>query len=125
MGFWAAALVVAKWIFNGKGFWAWLTRTILTTAAMFGLGKLLARSGGAKAEDIYVQGQGYGSPVKRVWGTMRIAGNLLWVWSKGIICNKNKSHPNNYYARFAIQICEGPIVGVKKIWFGPKLVFDD
>ena len=29
-----------------------------------------------------------------------------------------------YYATFAVGLCEGPIVGVRRIWVGSKLFYD-
>jgi len=30
----------------------------------------------------------------------------------------------SYYATFAVGLCEGPIVGIKRIWVGSKLIYD-
>lgn len=81
----------------------------------------------------------YGNPIPRIYGKVRIAGEV--VWTTGIkerqttIAGGGKGkrrQPDqvqySYYASWAVRFCRGradgqPVV-IKKIWFDTKLVFD-
>jgi hypothetical protein len=72
-----------------------------------------------------------GAPIPKVYGSMRIAGNVIW--SVDII---ERSHDEggkggggeqttySYFGTFAAGLCEGEIVGVRKIWMDGKLFAD-
>ncbi len=67
-----------------------------------------------------------GSPIARVYGTMRIAGSLIWATrfeeeitterQGGKATNSSSVESRNYYANFALGLCEGEINQVKRIW---------
>lgn len=70
-----------------------------------------------------------GSPIARVYGTMRIGGNLIWATRfeeeitserQGGKAASSSVETRNYYANFAIGLCEGEINQVKRIWADGK-----
>jgi hypothetical protein len=88
---------------------------------------------GPRLDNLMVTGSTYGQPIPIVYGTFRLAGNMIW--SKGIreIATKEEvggkgggPTVTSYQYRWsgAIGICEGPIAGVTRIWADSKLVYD-
>lgn len=77
--------------------------------------------------DIRVQQSAYGQPIPTVYGTFRVAGNIIWVGQpqetdsggKG----KGPGQPKVNMS-FAIALCKGPIVGVRRMWANGKLIYD-
>lgn len=85
---------------------------------------------GPKLSDLKLQNSSYGQPIPRVYGSMRIAGNV--VWQTDLVPHTKTSggkggpkvKTTTYTASFAIQLCEGPISGVRKIWVNGSLKWD-
>lgn len=84
---------------------------------------------GPRLEDKSVQVSTYGQPIPRVYGTQRMAGNVLW--STELIetaTEEGKGGPSyttySYRASFAVSVCQGPIAGIRRIWADGKLIFD-
>ena len=88
---------------------------------------------GPRLEDLAVQSATYGKSIPRVFGAGRGAGNMIW--SAGIKETKHVQHSGKggggstattytYSCSFAIGLCEGPIVGIRRIWADGKLVLD-
>lgn len=71
-----------------------------------------------------------GSPIAHVYGTMRIAGNLIWATrfeeeitterQGGKATSGTSVETRNYYANFALGLCEGEINQIKRIWADGK-----
>lgn len=69
-----------------------------------------------------------GTPIARVYGTMRVGGSLIWATrfeeevtverqgGKASSKPKQSTQKRNYYANFAIGLCEGPIQHIKRVW---------
>jgi hypothetical protein len=89
---------------------------------------------GPRVGDLSVQASTYGTPIPMLFGTLRAAGNVIF-------CTDKREEPNEqeqggkggpkvstttytYNVDIAIALCEGPIVGIRKIWSSGKLVFD-
>jgi Putative phage tail protein len=89
---------------------------------------------GPRLGDIQVQNASYGVPQPIPYGTVRLAGNLIWtdnitelteeeeVGGKGGSGTTVSSY--TYFGCFAVGLCEGPIAGVRKIWADQKLIYD-
>lgn len=89
---------------------------------------------GPRLADLKVQNSAYGMMMNVVYGTIRVAGNVIW--SDDIVERRvettqgGKGGPSqttttfNYTCSFAISICEGPIKGVRKIWADGTLIYD-
>jgi hypothetical protein len=91
---------------------------------------------GPRLSDLTVQTSTYGAVIPRVYGTVPIVGNVFWLENnriyetvvkkksggKGGSKTKTKTYVN--YATFAVGLCKGPIVGVKRIWIKGELFYD-
>jgi hypothetical protein len=94
---------------------------------------------GPRLSDLKVQTSTYGNAIPRAFGTVRIAGNIIWappiteiattttVESGGKGGGGGSSQDQttySYTADFAVAICEGPIVGIRKVWANGELIND-
>lgn len=89
---------------------------------------------GARLSDLSAPKSNYGVRIPKVWGSVRLAGNLIWAnkirervkkkrrGGKGGPKVETKTY--SYYGDFAMLLCEGPIVGVRRIWLSSKLVYN-
>jgi hypothetical protein len=86
---------------------------------------------GPRLGDLRVGDASPGVPIPIAYGTAQIAGNLIW--TSGIEERRTEESAKgggptavtyNYYASFAVGLCEGPLQSVRKIWFDTKLVYD-
>ena len=85
---------------------------------------------GPRLDDLSMQGASYGSAIPRVYGTIAMAGTVVWLENNELkeVSKKTtqggKGGPStttttySYYATFALAICQGPITGVRRIWAG-------
>lgn len=92
---------------------------------------------GPRLADLSVQTSTDGAPILEMFGTARCAGNILW--SAGIRETKTESSEEvggkggggttvntttySYSCSFALSLCKGPIVGVRRIWADGKLIY--
>lgn len=85
---------------------------------------------GPRMDDLSVQTSTYGVDIPKIYGTMRVAGNIFW--AQDIDEDRKIRHLDgdaefweyNYYATFALGLCEGPIAGIRKIYLDGKLFAD-
>jgi hypothetical protein len=91
---------------------------------------------GPRLSDLTIQTSTYGTVIPRVYGTVALYGNVFWLENnqiketvvkkksggKGGSKTKTKTYVN--YATFAVGLCKGPIVGVKRIWIKGELFYD-
>ena len=88
-------------------------------------------SGGGRSRlaDLAVQSSAYGEPLPRVYGRMRVAGNL--VWTAGIAESSQRSGGGkigpsstsySYSSSFAVIVAARPIVAIGRIWADGKLL---
>jgi len=89
---------------------------------------------GPRLRDLTVQSSAYGQPIPLIFGTMRVAGNVIW--STGLIETRHEEEDDGkggpsqttitytYSASFAITIAQGPILGVRRIWADSKLIYN-
>jgi len=89
-------------------------------------------SEGPRLQEKSVQASTYGNMIARVYGTVRIAGNVIYardLLENKIVTEYGKGGGGGsvttyeYYGTFASSICEGPISGVRKIWADGILIF--
>ncbi|NLH80713.1 MAG: hypothetical protein GX458_07715, partial [Phyllobacteriaceae bacterium] len=96
--------------------------------------RALIRSGtsltGSRLSDLDVQSSTEGEPIPRVYGRVRIAGQVIWATrfeeeavesssgGKGGVSTTSY----RYYANFAVGLCEGPIRRVGRVWADGTLV---
>lgn len=92
---------------------------------------------GPRLDDLNNFDSAYGKPIPKVWGTMQVAGNVIWAtdpilfedtWTTreggGTFSKGVKVRHYSYYATFAVLICEGEIDAVTKIWLDDTLLYD-
>jgi hypothetical protein len=90
---------------------------------------------GPRLGDLSVQTSTEGASLPLVYGTMRIAGNVIW--STGLTEASKKKDVGggsggggNSYTTYsystdcAVALCEGTITGVSRIWADTKLIYD-
>jgi hypothetical protein len=94
---------------------------------------------GARLETLAVQTSTYGRLIPMVFGTVRIAGNVIWsrpireiatntttrTGAKGgaaVRKTSNSSTTYSYTATLAIAVCEGEITRINRVWADSKLL---
>ena len=88
---------------------------------------------GPRLGDLSVSSSAYGMPIPILYGTMRVAGNMIW--SSGIREHRHKQKVGKggggqtnisytYTASFQIAFGEGPADDVLRIWADSKLIYD-
>ncbi len=91
---------------------------------------------GPRLGDLTIQTATYGAVIPRLYGAQAITGNIFWLENnqiketvkkkksggKGAPETTTKTYVN--YATFAVGLCKGPIVGVRRIWIKGDLYYD-
>jgi len=107
---------------------------------------LLAKDGGedttqegSRIDDLSSQTSEWGKPIPRVFGSYRLAGNVIWSiplketkhidesdsgGKGGQGGTTNTTITYTYSASWAVGLCEGEMNRIKKIWFDSVLVYD-
>lgn len=91
------------------------------------LGAMIFKPHGPQAADLKVQGSAYGRPIPILCGgAYRIAGNVIWAGPphEHDIGDKKGPSQTGVSLSFACGLCEGPIIGVSRVWLDNKLVYD-
>lgn len=90
---------------------------------------------GPRLSDLSQQGASYGAAIPRIYGSVALSGNIFWIENNAL---KETSHTEGggkggggpetttykYSATFSLGLCEGPIIGVRRIWVGGNLIYD-
>jgi hypothetical protein len=91
---------------------------------------------GPRLQDLSVQGSAYGNFIPITYGSIRVAGNIIWatdiverrtrkkVRSGGKGGSSQKVTTYSYFANFATLLCEGEISNVQRIWADGRLIYD-
>lgn len=91
---------------------------------------------GPRLGDLTIQTATYGAVIPRLYGAQAITGNIFWLENnqiketvvkkksggKGSPETTTKTYVNT--ATFAVGLCKGPIVGVRRIWIKGELYYD-
>ena len=83
---------------------------------------------GPRLTELAVQTSSYGTQIGRLFGTIRVAGTVIWstdlIEARSRSGGKGSSGTNNYSysASFAVLLSARPIVAVKRIWAEGKLL---
>ncbi|MBD0391232.1 glycoside hydrolase TIM-barrel-like domain-containing protein [Wolbachia endosymbiont of Pentalonia nigronervosa] len=87
---------------------------------------------GARLQNLQVQTSTYGRVIPIVYGTARVAGNIIWaqpIKEEAVITDSKNNNTNvayNYHATLAIAICKGKVKKLNRIWANTKsLNFDE
>ncbi len=99
--------------------------------AIFGLDVEQKVTHGARLKNLQVQTSTYGKAIPIIYGTSRVAGNIIWsqpIKEEAITTKVGKgvNVAYNYYATLAIAICKGEVEKLNRIWANTKsLSFDE
>jgi hypothetical protein len=84
--------------------------------------------------ELRLQTSSYGTPIVNCIGKQRVAGNVIWAEDKQVVESTTKVGKGlgggaeqttiTYTISCAIAICEGPILGVKRVWSDGTLIVD-
>jgi hypothetical protein len=80
---------------------------------------------GPRLKDLDVMASTEGAPIPRVYGRVRVAGQVIWATkleehASGGGKGGPKARTYSYTANFAVGLCEGPIAAVRRIWADGK-----
>ncbi len=104
------------------------------------LGRVLFAEDGSSSRatrltDLNVTGASYGAAIPRLYGTMRLAGNIIWaadLRSEAVTSSgggkggggSSQVTGYNYSTSFAVAICEGEVSKLLKIWADGEVIYD-
>ncbi|MDH3660910.1 MAG: phage tail protein, partial [Alphaproteobacteria bacterium] len=88
---------------------------------------------GPRLGDLQVQASTYGMGIPEIYGSMRIAGNVIW--ARPLIEKRQKESAGkggggqtvvsySYYATFAVAFARGPIGAIRRVWADGRLLVD-
>ena len=109
----------------------WLVGSLIG-AALFSGGQQ-QKVEGPRLGDLQVQASTYGMGIPQVFGSMRIAGNVIW--ARPLIEKRSKSSAGKggggqtvvsyaYFATFAVAFAKGPVDAIRRVWADGKLIVD-
>jgi hypothetical protein len=86
---------------------------------------------GARLADLSVQGSREGAAMPRVYGRVRIAGQVIWATRFEEVASETREggkgggggttvRSYSYFANFAVGLCEGPIARIGRVWADGK-----
>lgn len=80
---------------------------------------------GTKLKNLQIQTSSYGRAIPIIYGTARVAGNIIWanpIREESITTTSKrvKSTNYNYYATLAIAVCQGKVKKLNRIWANTK-----
>ena len=94
---------------------------------------------GPRLNDLSAPKSSYGAGIPRIYGSVRVAGNLIWASNIRETVTTTQSSSGGkgggggtttnsttytYNASFAVLLGEGQITGIKRIWLNSKLVYN-
>jgi hypothetical protein len=93
---------------------------------------------GPRLTDNKVQTSAYGQILPAAYGTVRIAGNVIWASPPREVIQENSQEVGGkgggganitsrtylYYRSFAVGVCLGEITSFKKIWANTEVIYD-
>jgi hypothetical protein len=90
------------------------------------------RTQGPRLNDLRVMASEEGAPIPRLWGRMRISGQVIWATNFEEVSRtttqkssskggpKSKTTEYSYFANFAVGLCEGVVDRVARVWADGK-----
>ncbi|PKP79147.1 MAG: hypothetical protein CVT81_00190 [Alphaproteobacteria bacterium HGW-Alphaproteobacteria-3] len=115
----------------------WLVGSVVGSLLFPGKGQNVTTEG-PRLGDLTVSSSAYGASIAIGYGTLRMAGNMIW--SSGIAERQNVTRTRSggkggggatqtsvtysYFASFALSFGEGPAQDVLRIWADGKLIYD-
>lgn len=84
---------------------------------------------GPRLSDLSVQSSAYGTPLARLYGTIRASGSVIWATDIGETAHRSgggkgkpKTTTYSYSASFAVALSGRPIRAIRRIWGDGKLM---
>ncbi|MCG9891083.1 MAG: phage tail protein [Thermosynechococcaceae cyanobacterium MS004] len=88
---------------------------------------------GQRLNDLTAPKSQWGAQIPQVWGSMRLAGNVIWADDIREVVTKKRqggkglgpkvqSTEYSYFASMAALLCRGEIIGIRRLWLNSKLV---
>ena len=124
------------------GFTALTVSTALTAASLgFSIGSMAGsllfpryQQEGSLLGDLTVSTSTYGATRTIVYGTMRVNGNIIWAQPLTLLNVKTSGKGNlfgapptktyEYFATFAMALCQGPAAKVLRVWADNTVIYD-
>ncbi|MTH77212.1 baseplate multidomain protein megatron [Paracoccus aestuariivivens] len=86
-----------------------------------------------RVDRMRIQTAGEGAPIPRIWGQMRLPGHVIWAGPLVELRRKQSGGKGatpsvteiGYRLSFALALCEGPILGVGRVWADGEEVSPD
>ena len=90
------------------------------------------RTQGPRLNDLRVMASEEGAPIPRLWGRMRISGQVIWATNFEEVSKtttqkssskggpKSKTTEYSYFANFAVGLCEGVMDRIGRVWADGK-----
>lgn len=92
---------------------------------------------GPRLTDLKITGASYGASIPKVYGTLRLAGNIIWTsglrtetvtsgggGGKGGAGSSSSTTGYRYSSSFAVALCEGEMAAILKIWADGEVIYD-
>ena len=86
---------------------------------------------GPRIMDLSAPKSSYGQMIPKIIGNCLVGGNVIWAQPKREVKRKAGKGTGNkgattyaYFGDFAVAICQGPIIGISRIWLNEKIVYD-
>ncbi|QXN71008.1 GTA TIM barrel-like domain protein [Rhodobacter phage RcDormio] len=120
--------------FSGAAIGGFIGSTVGSVVDSWIVGSMMPnqRIEGARLESLRVTSSSEGAAIPRIFGRMRVGGNLIWA-TDFTETQKTESQGGGkgggggvttttylYSASFAVALCEGPITGIGRIWADGK-----
>ena len=93
---------------------------------------MVIRQQGPRLDDLKVQTSTWGKMIPIIYGSMRVAGNVIWssdlhetkhTESGGKGGPQTEATTYTYSVNVAVSICMGPVFGIRKIWANGKVIY--
>ncbi len=87
---------------------------------------------GPRIGETDIQTSTYGGVIPAAWGRVRMAGNIIWADDIQEVASQESVGKGgggsrtvySYFGNLAVGLCEGPAVGVTRVWADKKIIFD-
>lgn len=87
---------------------------------------------GPRLDDLTAQTSTYGAFIPRIYCTAPVVGNVFWIQGNKLIEREAESSGKGgpevtnfeYFATFAVGLCDGEVAAVRRIWIGGQLWYD-
>lgn len=119
----------------GSFFGPWGTRIGWTVGSILGgaLSSEKTKTEGPRMADLKVMSADEGADIPRVYGSMRVAGTVIWaddITEEAVTTSeggkggpKVESTTYRYYGSMLVALHDGEITGVRKVWADSKLIY--